>query len=158
MLSKFQTKNKTETKKFSRKTIANLLMKEEKKELFPSIGSSKAENFPKDRREKVKWQMNPLYKAKSSNIEESESESMISLSSQQSYLHSERSVDSGYKSNIEEGNDLQKILDKVNFRKIATEILDTMKALGARADDNAAMRKALEDCEYEIEKLNIEKL
>ncbi|MCP9262406.1 hypothetical protein DINM_005798 [Dirofilaria immitis] len=100
-----------------------------KKELFPSIGSSKAENFPKDRREKVKWQMNPLYKAKSSNIEESESESMISLSSQQSYLHSERSVDS-----------------------------DTMKALGARADDNAAMRKALEDCEYEIEKLNIEKL
>ncbi|OZC12218.1 hypothetical protein X798_00739 [Onchocerca flexuosa] len=103
--------------------------------------------------------MNPLYKAKSSNTEESESESMISLSSQQSYVRSERSVDSGYKSNSEEGNEFQEnIFENVNFRNIATEILDTMKALGAGAEDNAAMRKALEDCEHELEKLNIRKL
>ncbi|VDK75617.1 unnamed protein product [Onchocerca ochengi] len=103
--------------------------------------------------------MNPLYKGKSSNTEESESEFMISLSYQQSYVHSERSVDSGYKSNSEEGNEFQEnIFENVNFRNTATEILNTMKALGAGAENNAAMRKGVEDCEHELEKLNIRKL
>ncbi|CAG9531153.1 unnamed protein product [Cercopithifilaria johnstoni] len=72
--------------------------------------------------------MNPLYKAKSSNTEGSESESTTSLLSHQSYLHSEKSIDSGYKSNTEEENEFQEnILKRVNFHKIATEMLDTMK-------------------------------
>lgn len=41
-------------------------------------------------------------------MDDSESESVASLSSRQSYSQSELSFDSGYKSNAEEGKELQK--------------------------------------------------
>lgn len=54
-------------------------------------------------------------------MEESESESVISLSSKQSYLQSERSVDSGYKSNPEERDEFQEnIFGKVKLFNISS--------------------------------------
>ncbi|EFO26741.1 hypothetical protein LOAG_01741 [Loa loa] len=101
--------------------------------------------------------MNPLYKAKSSNMEESESESMTSLSSRQSYIHSEQSIDNDYKSNIDEGNEVQENISgkQVNFHKIAMEMLDTMKAFGVEMEKNVSMRKVLEECDQKLEKLSI---
>ncbi|KAL3985190.1 hypothetical protein ACH3XW_37590 [Acanthocheilonema viteae] len=97
--------------------------------------------------------MNPLYRAKSSNTEESESESINSLSSRQSFLHSERSVDSDYKSNSEEESEFRENIFKkqVNFREIATEMFDTMNALGVGTEENSPMKKALEERKHELE-------
>ncbi|VDN37862.1 unnamed protein product [Gongylonema pulchrum] len=127
--------------------------------------SNRTENFLHDRSTKLKWHVNPLYKVKTINIDESESESVASLSSWRSCSRSEHSFDSGYKSNdnakereMYKDKNFEKLLrnQEMNFHEAATELLDAMKALGAGEEVNALVERTLEACEHELEKMHID--